>query len=108
MDDTAELIERLRSFADGDVREIGRELCNGTLSPDRKDFANWAELMEDAATRLSILQAESDSLRDARRKDLESYCTAIENVYRDRPASMVDMLDKAIKAMMKVHDEQEQ
>lgn len=51
-EDVNTIICQLLTWADGDVREIGRELVKGTLKPDMQDFDKWADLMLRAADAL--------------------------------------------------------
>lgn len=56
------IICQLLTWADGDVREIGRELVKGTLKPDMQDFDKWASLMLRAA---EMLISQRDALEEA-------------------------------------------
>lgn len=68
-EDVNTIICQLLTWADGDVREIGRELVKGTLKPDMQDFDKWAALMLSAA---EALIAQRDALQAQGRQSITS------------------------------------
>ena len=75
MTDESDFRTKLRQWADGDIREIGREVTQGTLWPDASDFERWASLVEEAADHIARLEEENERLREA----LEPFAHAADN-----------------------------
>ncbi len=59
-----DLVERLRTWAEDDVRAIARDMQIMNLSVDTGDVRRWGDLMDEAANEIERLRSDVQKYKD--------------------------------------------